>query len=70
MKPGVLFALKCIMTTNPITLVLLAYFFSIPYTALMLEVAERPTLRIPNNTMVFNFPNSMWNIIITMSTGK
>ena len=69
-QPGALFTLKAIMQKNPFGLVFTAYFFSIPYFAYMLRIAERPMNRNPDNTMNFDYANSMWNIVVTMTTGN
>ena len=69
-EPGILFTLRCVMETNPFFLIFVAYLGSIPFFAYMLRIAEQPMGRVYDNNMVFDYPNSMWNIIITMTTGK
>lgn len=68
-QPGTLFTLKCIMKTSPFIIIFTSYLTSIPYFAYMLRIAERPMNRIVENTMNYDYPNAMWNIIVTMTTG-
>ena len=68
-QPGTLFTLKCIMKTSPFVLIFTSYLTSIPYFGYMLRIAERPYDRVLFNDRNFDYPNSMWNIVITMTTG-
>lgn len=67
-KSGALFTLKCLMKTRPFTIIFGIYIASIPYFGYMLRIAERPMDRV-NSSFSFNYQNSMWNVIITMTTG-
>lgn len=69
-KPDLLFTIKCAVRTNPLTLIFSSYLISIPLFAYMLRIAEGPTDRIPGNTTYLTYWNSLWCVIITMSTGN
>lgn len=69
-QPGALLTLKCIMKTSPFTLIFTSYLVSIPYFAYVLRIAEVPFDRTLGNKMEYDYSNSMWNIVITMTTGK
>lgn len=69
-EPGILFTLRCVMETSPFFLISVAYLGSIPFFGYMLRIGERPMNRVDGNIMIFEYANSMWNIIITMTTGK
>lgn len=68
-QPGALFTMKSIMIINPLTIIFGLYMASIPYFAYVLRIAERPLERVVEDNFVFDYPNAMWTIIITMATG-
>lgn len=69
-EPGALFTIKCWMKKNPYIFVFAGFLGSIPFFAWMLRIAERPLTRIDGDALGFDYANSMWHIIVTMTTGN
>ena len=68
-EPGMMFTVKCIMKKTPFTFVFSAYLLSIPYFAWMLRIAEKPSNQdLTPGYLGYNYANSMWNVLITMTT--
>ena len=66
-----LFACKCLMKAAPFLTVLILFGVSIFMFGYMLRICERPLNRSPSVTMDFStYWNSMWCVILTMTTGK
>lgn len=69
-EAGMLFTAKCVMKKKPLVFIFAAFLASIPFFGWMLRVAERPIFRNFKGELGYNWANSLWNIIITMTTGK
>lgn len=65
-----LFTLKCAMRTNPLSLIFSVLVSGIPTFGYMLYIAERPITRGITDVESYSYPNSMWNMIITISSGE
>lgn len=68
-QPGMLFTIKCAMKKWPFGFTFSAYLLSIPFFGWMLRIAERPFSKDDRSGFVgYDYINSMWNVIITMTT--
>ncbi|EGR28720.1 small-conductance calcium-activated potassium channel protein, putative [Ichthyophthirius multifiliis] len=67
-EANLLFVIKCILKINPYTLVFSAMSISVFYFGFAIRICESPLQRDKDNQLFHNMLNSMWNIIITMTT--
>mmetsp|Transcript_5560 Transcript_5560/g.4709 ORF Transcript_5560/g.4709 Transcript_5560/m.4709 type:complete len:244 (-) Transcript_5560:515-1246(-) len=72
-ESGYIFTIKCMMKESPARFVFVGLFISIPIFGYWIRVAERPIIRTVDRKEELSFDfdsyfNSMWNVIITIST--
>lgn len=64
-----LFAVKALMKKNPLTFNTIVMLISIPVFGQAVRICEAPLSRITHDMDHFDFENSMWAVILTMTTG-
>jgi len=62
------FAIRALMKSNPATFNLCILFFSIVFFAQAVRIAEAPLIRITPDMDYFDFLNSVWAVVLTMTT--
>lgn len=68
-KTSILFAVKCLMKTNPMTLTTSLLLFTMFFFAKANLICEQPLDRLAKSTNNHDFWGSMWLVILTMTTG-
>ncbi|KRX06937.1 hypothetical protein PPERSA_07100 [Pseudocohnilembus persalinus] len=63
----ILFVIKCTMKEQPYTIVSIGFFCSLFYFSFLIRVCESPLIRQGNQDF-HSYYNSIWNMIITMTT--
>ena len=72
-RAGSLFTLKCMMKTNPLYFIFMAYLLCIPVFGFMLRICERPLERVgavEGVTSIYSYWNTMWCVVVTMASSK
>ena len=69
-KADNLFAIKSLMRDLPFTFNFLVMVISIVIFGQALRVCEAPLVRITQEMNHYDFKNSMWAVVLTMTTGK
>lgn len=69
-KSSILFAVKCLMKTNPMTLTTSLLLFTMFFFAKANLICEQPLDRLASSENNHDFWNSMWLVILTMTTGR
>ena len=68
-KSSIIFSVKCLMKTNPMTLTTSLLLFTMFFFAKANLICEQPLDRLASNQNNHDFWNSMWLVILTMTTG-
>lgn len=69
-KSSILFAVKCLMKTNPMTLTTSLLLFTMFFFAKANLICEQPLDRLATSENNHDFWGSMWLVILTMTTGS
>ena len=64
------FAVKCLMKSSPLKLIISLGTLTIIMFATLLRICEEPIDRYPNKTQRHNFANCLYEVFLTMSTGR
>jgi potassium intermediate/small conductance calcium-activated channel subfamily N protein 2 len=65
-----MFAIRCLMSKNPFMLNAVIMIVSILVFGQALRICEAPLVRVTDEMNHLDFVNSMWSVILTMTTGK
>eukprot|EP01017_Pseudomicrothorax_dubius_P043011 TRINITY_DN7096_c0_g1_i9.p1 TRINITY_DN7096_c0_g1~~TRINITY_DN7096_c0_g1_i9.p1 ORF type:complete len:420 (-),score=80.24 TRINITY_DN7096_c0_g1_i9:81-1340(-) len=67
-KPSYLFVIKSIMKSHPLELIGTALVSSVFIFAYAIRICERPLSRYTNTVDYSPYSNSLWNVVVTMTT--